>query len=95
MVCCKRDVKINGHASLNRKRCKIVAALRAITYPTATRHLYTLNRRNVEVNVEPITVIVCVPAIENDVAVAVAAVTEIAQLAVLSEAETPVTYVMA
>ena len=58
-----------------------------------------------EVNVAPATVIVCVPdietliavcvpAIENDVAVAVEAVTEIAQLAVLSEAETPVTYVV-
>ena len=58
-----------------------------------------------EVKVAPATVIVCVPAIEtliavcvpsieNDVAVAVAALTVIAQLDVLSEAETPVTYVV-
>jgi hypothetical protein len=82
-----------------------VAAVKCLKATRFARHSYTLKRKNVEVNVAPATVIVwvpaietliavCVPAIENDVAVAVAAVTVIAQLAVLSEAETPVTYVV-
>jgi hypothetical protein len=39
--------------------------------PSATnaRHCYTLKRKNVEVNVAPATVIVCVPAIETLIAV--------------------------